>query len=85
MNRRGVILCGLMSAGLGGCAADPVQPSPTADQVMAAQYRAQGERGAISGPEASAIAGAYHQAIAKAPQSASSGETRNDTTPERNP
>jgi len=85
MNRRAVILCCLMSAGLGGCTAAPVQPSPTADQVMAAQYRAQGERGAISGPEASAIAQAYHQAIAKAPQTVSSGEIRNDTTTESNP
>ncbi len=82
MNRRAVILCCLMSAGLGGCAAGSVQSSPTADQVMAAQYRAQSERGAISGPEASAIAEAYRQAIAKAPQSVSSDEIRNDTTTE---
>jgi hypothetical protein len=50
---------------LGGCASGAVQPTPTSDQVIAAQLRARGDQGAMSGPEAAAIADAYRQEIAK--------------------
>ena len=51
--------------GLVGCAGGPVQPTPTSDQVIAAQLRARGGQGAMSGSEATAIADAYRQEIAK--------------------
>ena len=64
-------LCALLF-GLCGCADGTVKPSPTSDQVIAAQLRARGNRGDISGPEASAIADAYHQQIAKPSQKSQS-------------
>jgi hypothetical protein len=65
MIRRFAPLLGLLLCGLGGCAGDAVQPTPTSDQVIAAQLRARGGQGAMSGPEAAAIADAYRQEIAK--------------------
>jgi hypothetical protein len=56
-------LCGFLFLALCGCAGHAVRPSPTADQVMAEQYRARGAQGAIGGPEASAIAEAYRRDI----------------------
>ena len=56
---------GVLLLGLGGCAGDAVKPSPTSDQVIAAQLRARGSHGELSGPEAGAIADAYRQQIAK--------------------
>jgi len=54
--------------GLCACADNAVRPSPTSDQVIAAQLRARGSQGEISGSEVSAIADAYHQQIAKPSQ-----------------
>jgi hypothetical protein len=54
------ILCGCANAG--------IKPSPTADQVVAAQLRARGDRSEISGLEASAITDAYRQQTAKPSQ-----------------
>jgi hypothetical protein len=66
MNRCFAFLIVLAAAG--GCTTAPVKPSPTSDQVMAAQYRARGGQGAIGGPEAGSITDAYRQQIAKPPQ-----------------
>ena len=70
---------------LTGCTSEPVHPSPTADQVMAEQYRARTEHGAISGTEASAIADAYHQTIGKSPQHATSSQVLDRPSIETNP
>ncbi|HEY4266492.1 MAG TPA: hypothetical protein VGM72_14340 [Micropepsaceae bacterium] len=78
MNRAALFLCVLTIMGLSGCAGTPVHPSPTADQVMAKQYSARGEHGAIGGPEATAITNAYQNAIGKSSQSTPSGETQNE-------
>jgi len=83
IHRVGPALCALL-LGLCGCADNGVKPSPTTDQVIAAQLRARGNRGEISGPEVSAIADAYHQQIAKPTQksqSPSSGIPDSGITP----
>lgn len=54
--------------GLGGCVSHAVNPSPTSDQVIAAQLRARGSQGEMSGSEAAAIANAYRQQIARPSQ-----------------
>jgi hypothetical protein len=65
-------LFGALLFGLGGCAGNAVKPSPTSDQVIAAQLRARGDHGEMSGTEAAAIADAYRQQIGKsAPKSQS--------------
>lgn len=64
-------LCALLF-GLCGCADGAVKPSPTSDHVIAAQLRARGSRGEISGPEVNAITDAYHQQIAKPSQKSQS-------------
>lgn len=48
---------------LAGCA-ESVPPAATADQVLAAQYRARGPRGVTTGAEAGIIAQAYRKNIA---------------------
>ncbi len=63
---------GALLLGLGGCTAGGVTPSPTSDQVIAAQLRARGSQGEMSGPEAGAIADAYRQEIAKPSQKSQS-------------
>jgi hypothetical protein len=77
MNFRSALLCGLSLLGAAGCTADTVKPSPTADQVMAEQYRARGGQGAMSGSEAGGIAEAYRQQIAR-PSQAAPSETTED-------
>jgi hypothetical protein len=62
-------LCGFLLLSLCGCADRAVRPSPTADQVMAEQYRAAGARGALSGSEATAIARSYRRSIGGGAQS----------------
>ena len=61
--RRAVLILSLL--GLGGCATEAVKPSPTANDALAAQYRAQGEHGAMSGAELQAVVDAYRRDIAK--------------------
>jgi len=68
MSRRSFPVFGVAVICLCGCADSAVKPSPTSDQVMTEQYRARGGQGAISGPEISAIAGAYRQQIGKSAQ-----------------
>ena len=63
--KRGLILLALLVPALAGCIRDRIAPSPTADQVLAAQYRAQGERGAMSGAESQAVMDAYRHGIAR--------------------
>ncbi len=75
MTLRSFLACGLMLPGLAGCAGDAVKPSPTSDQVMTEQYRAQGARSALSGAEAQAITDAYHRDIAKPAAAAPSNVT----------
>lgn len=65
MNDRLALVLGALLLNLGGCAGGAVKPSPTSDQVIAAQLRARGSQGEISGAEAGAIADAYRQQIAK--------------------
>ncbi|MBN9545405.1 MAG: hypothetical protein J0I19_08020 [Alphaproteobacteria bacterium] len=60
-------MLGALLLGLGGCTGD-VKPSPTSDQVIAAQLRARGAHGDMDGREAGAIADAYRQQIAKPAQ-----------------
>jgi hypothetical protein len=72
MNRCFILAFGVVLLGLTGCADDAVKPLATSDQVIAEQYRARGDQGAISGPEISAIADAYRQQIAKPSQKAQS-------------
>ena len=62
------VLCAQSLLSLAGCATDAIKPSPTSDQVLAAQYRAHGDQPAISGAEADAIMEAYRQQIAKPSQ-----------------
>ncbi|HEY4266513.1 MAG TPA: hypothetical protein VGM72_14445 [Micropepsaceae bacterium] len=85
MTRIAFLLCGVALTGLSGCASSAVRPSPTTDQVMAEQYRAQGEHGSISGPETAAIADAYRKAIGKSTQAAPNSEMRNDVPIENSP
>lgn len=63
---------GALLFGLSGCAGDAVKPSPTSDQVIAAQLRARGNQGEMSGPESGAIADTYRQQIAKPSQKSQS-------------
>ena len=65
MTLRIILLCAIALPSLAGCIAGPVEPSPTTDQVFAEQYRARGSQGAITGPEAEAIAQSYGRQIAK--------------------
>ncbi len=60
-----VMACGAIPFLLCGCAAGAVKPSPTADQLLAIQYRASAPHGAMSGPEAGAVLKAYRQDIGK--------------------
>ena len=60
-------LLGLL--GLAACVQAPVQPSPTSDQVLAAQYRARGEQGQMSGMETQKVMDAYKRDIAKPAES----------------
>jgi len=62
--------------GLSGCFEAPVQPSPTSDQVFAAQYRARGEQGRMSGVESQKVMDAYRRDIAK-PAESGAGESSN--------
>ena len=62
MKRLALLVC----ACLAGCA-DAVHPAATSDQVLAAQYRARGPRGAMTGTEAGIIAQAYRKDIAAPP------------------
>ena len=61
MKRLALIICVCLS----GCA--DVHPAATSDQVLAAQYRARGPRGAMTGTEAGIIAEAYRKNIAAPP------------------
>jgi hypothetical protein len=45
------------------CAPQPVQPSTTTDQILAAQFHAQTLHGALSGKEAQSVVDQYHQHI----------------------
>jgi len=65
-------MLGTLLFGLGGCTGDAVKPSPTSDQVIAAQLRARGTHGDMDGREAGAIADAYRQQIAKPSQASQS-------------
>jgi hypothetical protein len=47
---------------LAGCAAMPTTPAATADSVLAAQYRASGSHGAMTGEEAARVMQRYEQA-----------------------
>jgi hypothetical protein len=78
-------LCGFLLLSLCGCASQAVRPSPTADQVMAEQYRAEGARGAISGPEAAAIAQTYRRGIGGSAQNPSGGQTVRESSIDGNP
>jgi hypothetical protein len=60
-----VIACGTVPFFLSGCATGAVKPSPTTDQVLAAQYRASAPHGAMSGPESDAVLKAYREDIAR--------------------
>lgn len=62
------LVLGLLT--LAGCAEEPAHPAATADQVMAAQYRAKGIQGPISGAEADVIDHAYLQQLTAKPISA---------------
>jgi hypothetical protein len=76
MTYRFTPVLGALLFGLCGCAGDAVKPSPTSDQAIAAQLRARGGHGEMSGAEAGAIADAYRQAIGRPsqqPQSPLSG------------
>lgn len=53
----------LIVLALAGCA-DHVPPAATSDQVLAAQYKALGPRGVMTGAEAGVIADAYRKNIA---------------------
>jgi hypothetical protein len=78
---RAIFLLGAALPALAACAAlGPVQPSPTTDQVLAAQYRARAEQGAMSGAESQAVMEAYRRDIAK--PTASSGNTHPDLNAE---
>lgn len=55
--------------GMTACTGEPVKPSPTTDQVLAAQYRARGEWGEMNGAEAQAVMDAYRRDIAKPAES----------------
>lgn len=84
MTYRFALLLGTLLFGLGGCTGDAVKPSPTSDQVIAAQLRARGGHGEMGGPEAGAIADAYHQQIARPsqkPQSPLSGSQDSGINP----
>ena len=65
--RRTLILLSLV--GLSACVEAPVQPSPTSDQVLAAQYRARGELGQMSGMETQKLMDAYARDIARPAES----------------
>jgi hypothetical protein len=79
MTRPLILACTGLLLGLSGCADHATSASPTSDQVIGAQYRARGDRGAISGPEAGAIMDAYRQQIARPPEAQSpSSENRDD-------
>jgi len=77
MKYRVAVALGALLFGLCGCADTAVKPSPTSDQVIAAQLRARGNRGEIGGSEVSAIADAYHQQIAKPSQKSQSPLSEN--------
>jgi hypothetical protein len=79
MNSRVIMAIGILLC-VAGCAELNVKPSPTADQVMAQQYRARDPHGAMSGGEAGVIAEAYRQQIAKPPQmpQTNNAESRSD-------
>lgn len=62
----------LALCGTAACAPQAVAPSPTADQVLAAQYRAQGGHGPMSGSESQAVMDSYRRGIAKPTTSSSS-------------
>jgi hypothetical protein len=47
---------------LAGCAVTPPAPAATADSVLAAQYRASGSHGALTGEEADRVMQRYEQA-----------------------
>jgi hypothetical protein len=57
----------LAFVGLAGCGAEPAYHAATADQVMAAQYHADGTQGAMSGKEAETIDRSYLQQLAVEP------------------
>lgn len=78
-------LCGFLLLSLCGCADHAVRPSPTADQVMAEQYRAAGARGALGGSEAAAIARSYRHDIGGDAQSSPGRETRAESAIDGNP
>ena len=61
--RRALLILSLLS--LGGCAREAVKPSPTANDVLAAQYRAQDAHGEMRGAESQAVMDAYRRDIAK--------------------
>lgn len=57
-----VILPGLVGlALLTGCTTSPAAPAATADSVLAAQYRASGAHGALTGEEADRIMQTYER------------------------
>lgn len=69
---------------LGGCTEDMVAPAATSDLVLAAQYKALGPRGVMTGTEAGIIADAYRSGIATSAAPAVSdmaggGHERNDS------
>lgn len=75
--RRWLLGLGLLPL-LAGCAESIArQPSPTADSVFAAQYRASGTHGAITGEEVGKITDSYQQQIgaANAPPRADTADT----------
>lgn len=80
-----LIFCGFLFLGLCGCADRAVRPTPTAEQVMAEQYRAEGARGAISGPEAAAIAQAYRRGIGGEAQAPPTRGTGTESAIKENP
>lgn len=77
--RRWLLGLGLLPL-LAGCAESIArQPSPTADSVFAAQYRASGTHGAITGEEVGKITDSYQQQIgaANAPPRADTSDSGN--------
>ena len=69
----------LAFVGLAGCDTEPAYHAATADEVMAAQYHADGTLGAMSGNEAETIARGYLQQLAVKPdQSRRVGDQRGE-------
>jgi hypothetical protein len=77
----GYALLAVVAAALTGCALPVTKPHATADAVLAAQYRAKSDHGAMGGAEASIITDAYHRTISVAPPVGSAGMTAGATHP----